>query len=205
LLLPCGELIHACLARQTLNDLLGTHATDCPLAANVLPPAAYPQQRLGSEGTVHEAIEVLDAAKKLGLTVMRTWAFNDGAGWNAFQPQPGKDTLAATPLQALDIIVWGCSLYWMYCCSTCPACCTGCGTAQNSMSFNTALVSVSVKCRLAHLGVHQSVVSIRILQTSGQQAAVCSWRLRNILGQLLQLHTSRLLTWLLLTAACCHH
>jgi hypothetical protein len=57
----------------------------------------YPQQRLGSEGNIKEAIEVLDEAQQLGLTVMRTWAFNDGAttadggsNWNPIQPQPGK-------------------------------------------------------------------------------------------------------------------
>ena len=28
-------------------------------------------------------------AQGLGLTVLRTWAFNDGAQWNSFQPTPG--------------------------------------------------------------------------------------------------------------------
>src|SRR5687768_9620697 len=33
--------------------------------------------------------EVLDDAKRLGATVIRTWAFNDGNGWNALQTAPG--------------------------------------------------------------------------------------------------------------------
>ena len=34
--------------------------------------------------------EVLEEAKEMGLTVIRTWAFNDGAGqWNALQTSPG--------------------------------------------------------------------------------------------------------------------
>jgi len=33
--------------------------------------------------------EVLDDAKRLGATVIRTWAFNDGDGWNALQTSPG--------------------------------------------------------------------------------------------------------------------
>jgi hypothetical protein len=63
-------------------------------------PASCPQQRLGSAGNIAEAMEVLDASVKLGLTVMRTWAFNDGAekadggsNWLPIQPQPGKQRL----------------------------------------------------------------------------------------------------------------
>jgi hypothetical protein len=41
---------------------------------------------------------VLDAAQQLGLTVLRTWAFNDGDGWNALQPQPGKACVQASAL-----------------------------------------------------------------------------------------------------------
>ena len=53
---------------------------------------------MGTDGTVKDAIEVLDAAKSLGLTVIRTWAFNDGSGWNAFQPQPGTQQCGSSML-----------------------------------------------------------------------------------------------------------
>lgn len=33
--------------------------------------------------------EVLTEARDMGLAVVRTWAFNDGAGWNALQTAPG--------------------------------------------------------------------------------------------------------------------
>ena len=33
---------------------------------------------------------MLDQAKAAGLTVIRTWAFCDGAEWNALQPAPGE-------------------------------------------------------------------------------------------------------------------
>ncbi len=36
------------------------------------------------------APQVLDQAKAAGLTVIRTWAFCDGAEWNALQPAPGE-------------------------------------------------------------------------------------------------------------------
>jgi mannan endo-1,4-beta-mannosidase len=32
---------------------------------------------------------VLDGALRAGFTVLRTWAFNDGDGWNALQTAPG--------------------------------------------------------------------------------------------------------------------
>ncbi|KIZ00565.1 Mannan endo-1,4-beta-mannosidase 1 [Monoraphidium neglectum] len=35
------------------------------------------------------ALETLDACQRLGFSVIRTWAFNDGGGWNALQTAPG--------------------------------------------------------------------------------------------------------------------
>ena len=40
-------------------------------------------------GLRQHVAEVLDDAKRLGATVIRTWAFNDGDGWNALQTSPG--------------------------------------------------------------------------------------------------------------------
>ncbi|CAL5222551.1 g4932 [Coccomyxa viridis] len=37
----------------------------------------------------HEVTEVLDAARKADLAVVRTWAFCDGPEWNALQPEAG--------------------------------------------------------------------------------------------------------------------
>ena len=51
-----------------------------------------------------EVLEILDKAKALGLTVLRTWAFSDGPlQWNALQRQPGvydENTFAA-----LDFVI----------------------------------------------------------------------------------------------------
>lgn len=33
--------------------------------------------------------EVFETAQKMGITVMRVWAFNDGDTWNALQPRMG--------------------------------------------------------------------------------------------------------------------
>lgn len=38
----------------------------------------------------HQVTDVLDTMVDTGLTVLRTWAFNDGNEWNALQPEPGK-------------------------------------------------------------------------------------------------------------------
>lgn len=35
-------------------------------------------------------VDTLDDAQAMGFTVIRTWAFNDGDGWNAVQTQPSK-------------------------------------------------------------------------------------------------------------------
>jgi len=51
------------------------------------PPPA--QTRAASEGTRKMAEETLDQIEKLGFTVIRVWAFNDGPGWNALQTGPG--------------------------------------------------------------------------------------------------------------------
>jgi hypothetical protein len=76
----------------------GVHAAiNCCLAKLTFPSAFCPQQRLGSESESSKSIESLDAAQKLGLTVMRTWVFNDGdkkaeggPNWLPIQPQAGK-------------------------------------------------------------------------------------------------------------------
>ena len=34
--------------------------------------------------------DVFESAEKLGLKVIRMWAFNDGDGWNALQPRIGQ-------------------------------------------------------------------------------------------------------------------
>lgn len=48
--------------------------------------------------------EVLEDAKEMRLTVVRTWAFNDGAGeWNALQTAPG--VYDETVFQGLDYVV----------------------------------------------------------------------------------------------------
>lgn len=56
-----------------------------PLLLRALPP----QTRAADPGLRAEVLHTLDAAVGLGLTVIRTWAFADGAQWNALQPAPG--------------------------------------------------------------------------------------------------------------------
>lgn len=52
-----------------------------------------PQTRAAEPSLRHEVTEVLDAMVATGLTVLRTWAFNDGeAQWNALQPRPGAQS-----------------------------------------------------------------------------------------------------------------
>jgi hypothetical protein len=52
------------------------------------------QTRAAEPSLRHEVTEVLDAMVATGLTVLRTWAFNDGeAQWNALQPRPGAGSL----------------------------------------------------------------------------------------------------------------
>lgn len=36
------------------------------------------------------ALQTLDAIARMGFTVVRIWAFNDGGGWNALQTAPGE-------------------------------------------------------------------------------------------------------------------
>lgn len=47
------------------------------------------QTRAADPALRHEVLTVLDAAKDLGLTTIRTWAFADGTGWNHLQPECG--------------------------------------------------------------------------------------------------------------------
>ena len=37
-----------------------------------------------------QVADVFESAEKLGLKVIRMWAFNDGDGWNALQPRIGQ-------------------------------------------------------------------------------------------------------------------
>ena len=40
--------------------------------------------------TALQVAEVFETAEKMGLKVMRVWAFNDGDAWNALQPRMGQ-------------------------------------------------------------------------------------------------------------------
>lgn len=50
-----------------------------------------------------QVLEVLDDAKAMGLQVIRTWAFNDGEGWNALQTSPG--VYQEKVLRGLDFVI----------------------------------------------------------------------------------------------------
>lgn len=50
--------------------------------------------------------EVLEEAVLMGLTVVRTWAFNDGDGWNALQTAPG--VYDERVFQGLDYVLQKC-------------------------------------------------------------------------------------------------
>jgi mannan endo-1,4-beta-mannosidase len=50
--------------------------------------------------------EVLEEAALMGMTVIRTWAFNDGDGWNALQTAPG--VYNETVFQGLDYVLDRC-------------------------------------------------------------------------------------------------
>ena len=39
---------------------------------------------------MRQVADVFESAEKLGLKVIRMWAFNDGDGWNALQPRIGQ-------------------------------------------------------------------------------------------------------------------
>lgn len=49
----------------------------------------YLMTRAASEGCRQMVADTLDAIQRTGCTVIRTWAFNDGSGWNALQTAPG--------------------------------------------------------------------------------------------------------------------
>ncbi|GAB4817240.1 hypothetical protein N2152v2_004286 [Parachlorella kessleri] len=64
----------------------------------------YLLTRAADPGLVHEVTGVLNSIAASGLTVVRTWAFNDGASqWNALQTQPGE--FAESVFRALDFVV----------------------------------------------------------------------------------------------------
>jgi mannan endo-1,4-beta-mannosidase len=84
----------------------------------------YLMLRAADPGSRCEVLEVLDKAQQLGLTVLRTWAFSDGAQqWRALQRAPGvydENTFAG-----LDFVIHQASLrgirvllafgnYWQY-------------------------------------------------------------------------------------------
>ena len=51
----------------------------------------YPCNFLGAPPKSNTAaLQVMDETRAAGLSVLRTWAFCDGAEWNALQPAPGK-------------------------------------------------------------------------------------------------------------------
>ncbi|KAK9846590.1 hypothetical protein WJX81_007289 [Elliptochloris bilobata] len=50
----------------------------------------YLMTRAGDKNLRYEVLEVLDETRAAGLSVVRTWAFADGAEWNALQPAPGE-------------------------------------------------------------------------------------------------------------------
>jgi hypothetical protein len=65
-----------------------THET----LSNLCVHTARVQTRAADPAVQHEVTEVLDAAAAAGLTVLRLWAFNDGADqWNALQTSPGEE------------------------------------------------------------------------------------------------------------------
>ena len=63
-----------------------------------LTPLNNAQTRGADPGLRHEVTGVLDAMQAAGLTVVRTWAFNDGKEWNALQTSPGTERLLSTLL-----------------------------------------------------------------------------------------------------------
>lgn len=52
----------------------------------------YLMTRAAEAGLRHQVLEVLDGAVASGVSVVRTWAFNDGSEWNALQTAPGEST-----------------------------------------------------------------------------------------------------------------
>ncbi len=60
---------------------------------------------------MRQVADVFESAEKLGLKVIRMWAFNDGDGWNALQPRIG---------QIDDHVLRCCRALQMQPCSTCP-------------------------------------------------------------------------------------
>lgn len=66
----------------------------CKYASNgliALPISCIVQTYAADEAQRPLVLEVLDAAVQLHLTVVRAWAFNDGAEqWQALQTEPGE-------------------------------------------------------------------------------------------------------------------
>lgn len=49
----------------------------------------YLMTRAAEPSLQYQVLEVLDGAKASGISVVRTWAFNDGSEWNALQTSAG--------------------------------------------------------------------------------------------------------------------
>jgi len=62
----------------------------------------YLMTRAPDPGLQQQVLEVLDDAKAAGLTVVRTWAFNDGPEWNALQPAPGQWSTTLLVVAAME-------------------------------------------------------------------------------------------------------
>ena len=69
----------------------------------------YLMTRAADPGLQQQVLEVMDDAQTAGLTVVRTWAFNDGPEWNALQPAPGPwstTPLVVTALEKRNATLW---------------------------------------------------------------------------------------------------
>lgn len=72
------------------HSLLFSSLSPIPSPIRRAPPHQRPAKTRGaSDGTRKTVTDTLDAAARLGFTVVRAWAFNDGPGWNALQTAPG--------------------------------------------------------------------------------------------------------------------
>ncbi|KAI8466427.1 MAG: glycoside hydrolase superfamily [Monoraphidium minutum] len=67
----------------------------------------YLMTRGASEGTQAMVLETLDGIQRLGFSVIRLWAFNDGDGWNALQKAPGVYDEAV--FRGLDWVIAQCA------------------------------------------------------------------------------------------------
>lgn len=85
----------------------GGDSSTVPLKAFAGLNCYYLMTRMACNDTRHEVISTLDSAQKMGVAVIRTWAFNDGTGWNALQEQPG--VYNETVFRGLDLVIVECA------------------------------------------------------------------------------------------------